>query len=110
MLRTIASVVADYRKAAKRTPAKPRPSMGSRMPASDEPVLEPLVDPELVAVEPEPAVELGLLLLPEGLPVLTVPFFTPVLPVAPEGTTTRVEPPPVAGTVATGGWVVTTPG
>lgn len=70
-------MVAGYRKAAKRTPAKPRPSMGSRIPASDEPVLEPLVDPELVAVEPEPAVEPGLLLLPEGLPVLTVPFLRP---------------------------------
>ena len=77
--------------------------MGSRRPASDEPVPELVLDPELeVALEPP----VLLVLVVPSLPVLTVPFLPPAPepePEVPEGTTTRVEPGPVAGPVATAG-------
>ena len=93
--------------------------MGSRRPASDEEVEEedelvdePVLEPE-PAVADEPLVPVALM-----VPVLTVPFLpvepvpVPVPAAPPEGTITRVEPaaPPVAGTEAATGWVVTADG
>lgn len=104
-----------YKKAAKRRPARPRPSAGSRRPAPDLPVeleVEPelVVEPELEPVlEPEVPVEVGELtvkvpLVPdEPWPVVAGFVPVPAAEGAAEGTTTRVVLGPAAGTVAASG-------
>ena len=108
MLQIRLSTPVDYKKAAKRAPARPRPSAGSSIPAA-----APLVvveEPELVVLEPEPEPEVD---EDVGEPLVKVPLVlaetepvpTGVTPVpAGGGLTTRVV---LAGSVAAAGWVVT---
>lgn len=107
MLQTRLSTPVDYKKAAKRAPARPRPSAGSRMPAAA--LLVVVEEPELVVLEPEEAEDVGELtvkvplVLAEAEPVPTRE--TPVP--AGGGLTTTVV---LAGSVAAAGWVVTAAG
>lgn len=98
MSQTRVSTPLDYKKAAKRAPARPRPSAGSRMPAAALlVVVEP--EPELVVLEPEVDEEVGELMVkvplvldePEPVPTGVTPVPTGV------GATTRV---------VLAGWVV----
>ena len=104
MSQTRLSTPVDYKKAAKRAPATPSPSAGSRMPAAA--LLEVVeLEPELVALEPEVNEEVGELTVKVPLVLWCEPVPTGVMPVPTgEGATTRVV---LAGSVAAAGWVVT---
>jgi len=105
MSQTRLSTPVDYKKAAKKAPARPRPSAGSRMPAAALLVVVVEPEPELVALEPELNVEVGELTVKVPLVLWCEPVPTGVTPVPMgEGATTRVV---LAGSVAAAGWVVT---
>lgn len=101
MSQTRVSIPVDYKKAAKKAPARPSPSAGSRTPAAALlVVVEP--EPEVVALEPEVDEVVGELMVKVPL-VLYVLAAEPtaVTPVPTgEGATTRVV---LAGSVAAAG-------
>ena len=106
MSQTRLSTPVDYKKAAKKAPARPSPSAGSRMPAAALLVVVVEPEPELVALEPELNVDVGELTVKVPLVLFVcepVPIGVTPVPMG-EGATTRVV---LAGSVAAAGWVVT---